>query len=69
MQEQLGYSPIYTLIQDIITRWNFTLYIFQQFLELKILLLSSLADLNYDVDLTTEDWQIISKSEKQYTDT
>jgi len=34
---------------------------FQRFLELKTPELSSLADLNYDVNLTTEDWPIISK--------
>uniref|UniRef100_A0A2S2PPI5 Zinc finger BED domain-containing protein 1 n=1 Tax=Schizaphis graminum TaxID=13262 RepID=A0A2S2PPI5_SCHGA len=35
---------------------------FQRFFELKTPLLSSLADLNYDVNLTSEDWQIISQS-------
>jgi len=35
---------------------------FQRFFELKTPILSSLADLNYDVSLTSDDWQIISKS-------
>ncbi|KAL4141979.1 hypothetical protein QTP88_004512 [Uroleucon formosanum] len=39
MKEQLGYSPVHTLIQDVVT-----------------------PDLNYDVSLTSDDWQIISKS-------
>lgn len=35
---------------------------FLQFFELKTPLLFPLADLNYDVNLTSEDWQIISKA-------
>jgi len=35
---------------------------FQRFFELKTSLFSFLADLSYDVILTSEDWQIISKS-------
>jgi len=35
---------------------------FQQFLQFKTPELSSLADLNYDGDLITKDWPIISKS-------
>ncbi|KAL4083491.1 hypothetical protein QTP88_028807 [Uroleucon formosanum] len=62
MQEQLGYSPVHTLIQDVVTRWNSTFHMFQRFFELKSPILSSLADLNYDVSLTSDDWQIISKS-------
>lgn len=62
IQEQLGYSPVHTLIQDVVTRWNSTFHMFQRFFELKTPLLSALADLNYDVSLTSEDWQTISKS-------
>lgn len=62
IQEQLGYSPVHTLIQDVVTRWNSTFHMFQQFFELKTPLQSSLVDLNHDVSLTLEDWQIISKS-------
>ncbi|KAE9523772.1 hypothetical protein AGLY_015832 [Aphis glycines] len=62
MQEQLGYSPVHTLIQDVVTRWNSTFHMFQRFFELKTPILSSLADLNYNVSLTSDDWQIISKS-------
>lgn len=62
MQEQLGYSPVHTLIQDVVTRWNSTFHMFQRFFELKTPIFSSLADLNYDVSLTSDDWQIISKS-------
>lgn len=56
------YTPTHALIQDVVTRWNSTFHMFQRFLELKTPLLSSLADLNYDVNLTSEDWQIISQS-------
>lgn len=62
IQEQLGYTPIHTVIQDVATRWNSTFFMFQRFLQLKTPLLSCLADLNYDVTLTSNDWLIISKS-------
>ena len=35
---------------------------FQRFLELKTPLLSALADLNHDNNLTSNDWEIIAKS-------
>lgn len=60
MQEQLMYTPTHALIQDVVSRWNSTFHMFQRLFELKTPLLSSLVDLNYDVNLTSEDWQIIS---------
>jgi len=62
MQQQLGYSPVRSMIQDVVTRWNSTFFMFQRFFELKIPLLSALADLNHDNNLTSNDWEIISKS-------
>lgn len=62
MQQQLGYSPVRSMIQDVITRWNSTFFMFQRFLELKTPLLSALADLNHDNNLTSNDWEIIAKS-------
>lgn len=62
MQQQLGYIPIRSMIQDVVTRWNSTFFIFQRFLELKTPLLSALADLNRDNNLTSNDWEIIAKS-------
>jgi len=62
MQQQLGYSPVRSMIQDVVTRWNSTFFMFQRFLELKTPLLSALADLNHNNDLTSNDWEIITKS-------
>ncbi|CAI6352450.1 unnamed protein product [Macrosiphum euphorbiae] len=62
MQQQLGYSPVRSMIQDVVTRWNSTFFMFQRFLELKTPLLSALADLNHDNNLTSNDWEIIAKS-------
>jgi len=62
MQQQLGYSPVRSMIQDVVTRWNSTFFMFQRFLELKTPLLSALADLNHNNNLTSDDWEIIAKS-------
>lgn len=63
MQEQLDHSQIYRqlFIQDILTRLNSRFYMLQRFDELKTPLLSSLADLNYNCNITYEDWLIIKK--------
>lgn len=62
MQQQLGYTPIRSMIQDVVTRWNSTFFMFQRFLELKTPLLSAIADLNRDNNLTSNDWEIKAKS-------
>lgn len=61
-QEQLGLTPALVLIQEVITRWNSTYEMFQRILDLKIPLISTLAEINFEVVLTGEDWQIISRS-------
>ncbi|KAL4112258.1 hypothetical protein QTP88_016079 [Uroleucon formosanum] len=62
MQEQLGLTPTLVLIQDVITRWNSTYEMFERIYNLKVPLSSVLVECNYNVYLTNEDWQIISKS-------
>jgi len=62
IQQQLGYSSVRSMIQDVVTRWNSTFFMFQRFLELKTPLQSALADLNQNNDLTSNDWEIITKS-------
>lgn len=62
MQEQLGLTPPLMVIQDVVTRWNSTYEMFQRIPDLKVPLSSVLVDCNYNVYLTNNDWQIISKA-------
>ncbi|KAL4091755.1 hypothetical protein QTP88_026397 [Uroleucon formosanum] len=62
MQEQLSLTPTLVLIQDVVTRWNSTYEMFERIYNLKVPLSSVLVEYNYNVYLTNEDWQIISKS-------
>lgn len=61
-QEQLGLTPSLVLIQEVITRWNSTYEMFQRILDLKVPVISTIAEINFEDVLTVEDWQIISRS-------
>lgn len=62
MQEQLGFTPTLTLIQDVVTRWNSTFDMFQRFVNLKIPIISTLSNLNCDVELSLNDWSTLTQS-------
>lgn len=61
MQETLGIQPPLALVQDVITRWNSTLHMFQRFLRLKTAIMSVLHDTNCDIVLTNADWTIVTE--------
>lgn len=62
MQKQLGLSPTLTVIQVVVTRWNSTLDMFERFLTLKTPILSTLANSNFEINLTLNDWNTLKQS-------
>ncbi|XP_027838277.2 E3 SUMO-protein ligase ZBED1-like [Aphis gossypii] len=62
IQEQLGYSPQFVLIQDVVTRWNSTFEMLKRVLDLKIPLCTALAETNYNEYLTNNDWIIFTRA-------
>jgi len=62
MQEQLHFTPTLTLLQDVVTRWNFTFDMFQRFLNLKTPIISTLSNLNRDVQFSLNDWNTLTQS-------
>lgn len=58
VQEQMG-LPIIKLKQDVKTRWNSTYDMFSRILKLRDAVVSTLAILSFEIQLSNDDWRVI----------